>query len=236
MRLCSTPDKVTLEEFLPELRLLANNVPSDIAAAYIRTAAIEFAERTAAVKRSVFVDLQCGVQQYLLEPPDEDSSRTVSIDWICDTRGRRHYLRPNQPCELTCACVCPGACDVGPLQQTGPWPTQTVFLPMWFEQPNTLVVRQNVRFDGQTGLRVNLNVAPKRDACDLDRVLFERYLMTLVNGAAGYLLLQQKQDWYNPQLAKECERKFKIGMAQGATDALIGESRGPFRAHAQRIV
>lgn len=236
MRLCDTPDKVPLEEFLPELRLIANGVPSDIGAAYIRTAAIEFCERSAVLKREVFVDLACNVQEYLLEPPDEEPMRTVSIDFICDARGQRHYLRPNQPCLINCPCFCPGACDAGPLQQTGISPIQTTWLPLWFKQPNSLFVRAPVRVDTVGALRVNLNVAPKRDACALDRVLFDRYLMTLVAGAAGYLLMQPKQDWSNPQLGAQYTRDFKTGQARGATDALIGESRGPFRAHAQRVV
>lgn len=240
MRLCNIPDKVPLEEFVPELRLIANGVPSDIAAAYIRNAAIEFCERSAVLKREVFVDLQCDVREYLLEPDDVDTTRTVSIDWICDARGQRHYLRPNQPCQLECPCFCGPGCEAGPLQQTGPYTRETTWLPLFFKQPNTLSVqwpsRVLLRFDGESALRVNLNVAPRRDACDLDRVLFERYLLKIVAGAAGYLLQQPKQDWSNPQLGLKYERDFKIGMAQGATDALIGESRGPFRAHAQRVV
>jgi hypothetical protein len=236
MRLCDVPDKVALAEFLPELRMIANGVPSDIAEAYVRNAAIEFCERSAVVKREVFVDLQCDVQEYLLEPPDSDSMRTVSIDFICDARGQRHYLRPNQPCQLNCPCLCAGAWEGGPLQQTGTAPLQIAWLSLWFQQPNSLFVRSPVRADTQGALRVSLNVAPKRDACDLDRVLFDRYLMTLVAGAAGYLLMQPKQDWSNPQLAAKYERDFKIGQARGATDALIGESRGPFRATAQRVV
>jgi len=236
MRLCTVPDKVPLEEFLPELRLIANGVPSEIGTAYIRNAAIEFCERSAVLKREVFVDLQCNVQEYLLEPPDEDPMRTVSIDFICDARGQRHYLRPNQPCLLDCPCLCPGSCDAGPLQQTGIAPIQTTWLPLWFQQPNSLFVRSPVRTDTIGALRVNLNVSPKRNACELDRVLFERYLLTIVAGAAAYLLMQPKQDWSNPQLGAKYERDFKIGQARGATDALIGESRGPFRAHAQRVV
>lgn len=236
MRLCDEPDKVPLDDFLPELRLIANGVPAEIAGGYIRHAAIEFAERSLTLKREVFVDLQCGVQEYLLEPPDEDVVRTVAIDWICDTQGRQHFLRPNEPCLLNCPCLCPGAGELQPLQQTGPFAMQTTWLPMWFRQPNSLIVQSRVQWDGQTGLRVKLSVAPKREACELDRLLFQRYFMGIVQGAAAYLLMQPKQDWSNPQLGAKYERDFKIAQARAATDALIGESRGPFRAHAQRIV
>ena len=236
MRLCDTPEMVPLDDFLPELRLIAAGVPSEIAASYIRTAAIEFAERSLVLKREVFVDLQCGVQEYLLEPSEDDTMRTIAIDFVCDSRGRRHFVRPNEPCLLNCPCLCTIGCDTGPLQQTGPMPFETLWLPLWFKQPNSLFVRAPVRSDGRADLRVTLSVAPKRDACELDRVLLERYLMGIVAGAAGYLLLQPKQDWYAPQLGAKYQRDFKIAQAYAATNALINESRGPFRVHAQRVV
>lgn len=236
MKLCNVPDKLPLDEFLPELRLLVAGVPSEIAGAYIRHAAIEFAERSLVLKRELTIALQCGVQEYLLEPPDEDVVRTVAIDWVCDARGQRHFVRPTAPCMLDCPCTCPGACDAGPLAQTAPWPMEAITLPVWFKQPNSLFVSRPVRADFDTALRVTLSVAPKREACELDRVLFERYLMGLVAGAASYLLLQPKQTWYAPQLGAKMEKDFKIASTRAATDALLRESRGPFRAHAQRIV
>lgn len=236
MRLCNTPDKLTLDEFLPELRMIVNGVPSEIAGAYIRHAAIEFAERSLVLKREVAIDLQCGVQEYLLEPPDDDAVRTVAIDFVCDRRGHRHHVRPNQPCALDCACVCPGASEMDPLHQTGPWLGFAETMPVWFKQPNSLFVGRNVRADFSTDLRVTLSVAPKREACELDRLLFERYLMGIVAGAASHLLAQPKQDWYAPQLVTKFDREFKIAQTRAATDALLQESRGPFRVHAQRVV
>jgi hypothetical protein len=237
MRLCNTPDKVALDEFLPELQLLVSGVPSEIAAAYVRTAAIEFAERSLVLKRDVHVDLQCGVQEYLLEPPDEDTSRTIAIDFVCDDRGRRHVVRPNEPCNLICPCFCgPGCNESGyPLHDVGPYPLNAS-LPVWFKQPNSLFVLEPVRADFETPLRVTMSIAPDRDACDVDRLLYQRYLMPIVMGAASYLMLMPKQDWYAPQLAQKMEKDFKIAQARAAIDAMIGVSRGPFRAHAQRIV
>lgn len=222
-------EKVRLEVFLPEIRMLAPGCPDEIIASYVRQAAIELADKTLCLKREATLALQGGVREYLLEP--DDCVRVVSIDWVCDARGTRHFPKPHQPCVVPCAA---GAC----------WPTcqGAEFNPFegyqWvtFKQPNSFILSFEPKVDMGVGMLVRMSVAPKRDACDIDELLYEKYAQDIHAGAAAFLLMMQNQPWYQPQMASILQKRWLTAQSKIAGDALVQESRGPFQMKAQRIV
>lgn len=228
MSAVDTIPKVKLEEFLPEVRLMVPGCPDEIIASYVRQAVIEVADRTLAFKRMVPIELQIGVRSYALEA--EDCTRVVAIDWICDYRGRRHFPKPNAPCVMPCATWCNPACSWGSFNPFEGYNWAS------FKQPNVLELSFMPDCDVATGMAVRLTVAPTRDACDVDRIAYDKYAQDIHVGAAKSLLALQQQAWYQPQMAAKYERDWQRILGKIATDAIVQESRGPFQATAQRFV
>jgi len=224
---------VSLDEFLPEVVLSAPGVPVEIAKSYIRQAVIDMAEKTNMLQRRVRIDLQSGASNYLLEPPD--CTRSIGISEICNiaTQSRVRVL-PHEPCALACS-----ACGIPPLVGAYPdanwswWWNNSV---AWFQQPNELRLTCAPTCDVELGLWIDLIVAPKRDACEVDRVLYDRYAPTVHAGALMYLYRIPKQDWTDPRMAEQKRQEFSIGTNSAAGDRLMGMARGPIRLVTPRIL
>lgn len=228
-----TTPKVPLTVFLPEIRMLAPGCPDEIIASYVRQAIIEVSDKGLAIKREQFVFLQAGVREYLLEP--DDCVRVVAIDWVCDEtcNGRRMIPLPHLPCRMECSnSNCWPTCGTGQFVNFG------FEGPAWctFKQPNSFWLSWTPRCDMGIGIRVRMSVAPKRDACEVDQFIYEKYAQDIHAGAAAYLLMMQGQPWYQPQLAAILQRRWLTAQGKIAGDVMLQESRGPFTARAQRIV
>lgn len=228
IRLEEETPKVDLSVFLDEVRLMAPGCPEEIIASYVRQAAIEAADRSLLLKRTGQILWQAGVRLYPLEA--DDCTRIVNIDWICDYRGRRHYPKPNAPCVLPCERICNPmyANAVADVQLDWRWAT--------FRQPNELELGFTPLCDVAPGLSVRFSVAPTRDACEIDALLYEKYAQDIHKGAAQWLLAMPNQPWTNVAMAGKYERDWMRSLTKFSTDALLQESRGPFQATAQRIV
>jgi hypothetical protein len=81
-----------------------------------------------------------------------------------------------------------------------------------------------------------MSVAPTRDACEVDAMIYEKYAQDIHAGTAAFLLMMQGQTWYQPQLASILQKRWLTAQGKIAGDAMIQESRGSFTARAQRIV
>lgn len=227
MRLAQQVKMVGLDRFLPELLLGASQCPSDIAASYIRQAAIDLCEQSNVLRRKIIVEAQAGVGDYLLEPPD--CTRTNKIVEVCDHLGNTYLRDIKARCEAPCAVTCVDACG------NGEWfPMQR--MRVWFDQPNVLNVRPLPRFDVDLGYVIEISVIPDRDACELDEILYQRYAPTIVSGALAYLQLQANQPWTNPALARVNKDQFKVGSARALGDVLVGAAGASHRLVARRIV
>jgi hypothetical protein len=233
--------QVELEAFLPELMLSAPGLPQEIAASYIRQAAIDMAESANLLRRTVRVIAQAGVQSYLLEPPD--CVRTIGISRVVGM-GNQGGFRvvpddipiPTNGC-MTLGLGCCGAFpDGGGGYGIGGAACGWLSATAQFQQPNELILTPIPQCEGDLGIRVDLIVAPKRDACTLDTLLFERYAPALVAGALMYLYRLPKQDWTDYNLSQKMETEFKKWTTKASGDRLLGAMRGPFRLVTPRIV
>lgn len=228
-----TTPKVKLDVFLPEIRMLTPGCPDEIIASYVRQAVIELSDKALALKREQWIQLQVGVREYLLAP--DDCVRVVAIDWVCDETcgGRRYVPTPHLPCNIQCSVsACWPTCGPGQFVGFG------FEAPQWvsFKQPNSFFVSFMPKCDMGIGMRVRMSVAPTRDACEIDQIIYEKYAQDIHAGAASYLLLMQGQSWYQPQLGSIMQKRWLTAQGKIAGDAMIQESRGPFSVRAQRIV
>lgn len=227
------PPKVGLDVFLPEIRMLAPGCPDEIIASYVRQAIIELSDKGLAIKREQWVLLQAGTQEYLLEP--DDCVRVVSIDWVCDEEcgGRRFIPVPHIPCRVGCSTGhCWPMCGAGEFVNFGfEGPGWVTFL-----QPNQFFISWMPRCDTGIAMRVRMSVAPKRDACEVDEFLYEKYAQEIHAGAASYLLVMPGQQWYQPQLAAAMHKRWLTAQARVAGDVMLQFSRGPLTVRAQRIL
>ncbi|QEY24780.1 hypothetical protein D0T90_10135 [Neisseria animalis] len=178
-------DFVPLAEFLPRVRLIAKGVPDDVALDYIGQAAFEFAVKTRLLKRELVFDVQADVQDYYLEAGECEQVHLIrKIDLDCDVCG-------------TASC----AVDAGYCANQN--------LLFDFEPPEKIWLKKRPDADAENAFRVEYVAAPTQTACEVDRLLFDRYQDAVVSGALAYLLLMRQYDFAAPQLADRYESRFR---------------------------
>lgn len=188
---------VALSEFLPRVRLIAKGVPDDVALEYLGQAAVDFAVKSRLLKRRLVADIQASVQDYYLEAGEAEQIHLVQLVSVgCDCGGG--FSR------TSCA-VRGGYCD----SQNGVFD----FLP-----PDKVWLKQPPEADVEEGLLVEYVAAPTQSACEVDRLLFDRYQDGIVSGALGYLLLMNQYGFADPHLADVYERRFKKAVNQAKID------------------
>ena len=194
-----------LADFIPEIVARVPKLFDEVAAHYVREAAIEFAQRAKVLRQIITVDLQAGVSDVLLEP--DCGMHVVSIHKLCaDCDCAQHYeLIPGRPCGI----ACDGAS-------------------VWFVPPTTLSISPSPRVDREGAFWALVSVAPDRDACELPEILYQRYSDRLVVGALSKIHLMKGEAWYDAPLADRMEKKFNAGVTVAALDRLTGHGMGPF--------
>lgn len=206
---------VTLDLFVHEIALALGDMPDGIAENFVRQAAIDFCERSQIIRRVVDIDLICGVSDYPILLPDE---RIVSIQRVCvgdRCCAERAVLSASAPCETGCT-----------------FHGHSI----WFVPPDSLNIRPTPSVDRAKAIRVHVAVAPLRDACELDSVLYERYHETILDGALARLYLAKTTPWHDKELANLHKTQFDQGIAAAGLDRLTGDTRGPFKMAFRRII
>ena len=66
--------------------------------------------------------------------------------------------------------------------------------------------------DADEVLTVHCSYIPKSDATRIDERVYDEYNEAIVNGALSKLLRQNRQDWFNPVLAREYKADFSLDM------------------------
>lgn len=161
-----------LEDFLPHI-LAATvgsedgpSLPKEAAISYLREAAITFCEKTGIIKRDIYIDLQCGLSEYLLETLDCDET----ILRISEAHLGNFSSEPD--------CLCWSWGNVG------------------FEfDDDMLKVSPPPSEDIQNGLHVKAVVAPAPDACKVDYQLYSKWRSIIVDGALAEVHLMSNQPW-----------------------------------------
>lgn len=87
-----------------------------------------------------------------------------------------------------------------------------------FEPNDKIILRKTPQADAENQLYVRYYAIPTQNACEVDKLLFDRYHDVIVNGALASLLLMRQYSFADPQMAMMYERNFKQGIAKAKID------------------
>lgn len=156
------PETYDWARFLPEVMVGVEEPDADIAANYVRQAAIEFARDARVLQRDLVIDLEAGVNQYMLHPfPDEriEGILEVELDGKSD-------------------CHCSSGLRGGSRYLGFDWEFDTS--------------RNVLHLNGQprTGrLTIRVWAVPTEDACTYDRFLYDNFRADIALGARRYYVM-----------------------------------------------
>lgn len=198
--------KVSLEEFLPELRVEFPEVPDEMLMYYSRLAAIEICERAKILTRTITICLEPCVGNYLLEAPD--CVRVVAIESICRHQesgcGYPVTRLTNRPCYIQCFSSV-----------------------SWWEQPNIIWFKPAPSTREYADVRVC--VSPSLEACEIDEVLATQYREIVFLGVRYRLYGIPRQKWSSEPMAIQTRQDFDMRLVTAGTDKLLGGQRGLIR-------
>ncbi|WP_439242463.1 hypothetical protein [Lonepinella sp. BR2474] len=187
---------ISLTEFLPRVTLIAKGVPDDVALEYLRQSAQTLAQDSRLLKRELHLDVQAGVRDYYLEQGDNEQVHYVQSVTFGKCGEKQHCL---DKCHLPAM-----RCD-----------DRFVF------EPNDKIILKNTpKTDGENQLWVRYFATPSQTACEVDKLLFDRYHDVVVNGALSNLLYMRQYDFADAQLAVLYEQRFKQGIAKAKIDVM----------------
>lgn len=89
-----------------------------------------------------------------------------------------------------------------------------------FEPNDKIILQKAPLTDAENQLYVRYFAMPTQNACEVDKLLFDRYHDVVVNGALAQLLLMRQYAFADPQMAMMYDRYFKQGIAQAKIDVM----------------
>ena len=196
--------KVDIDEFLPELRLELDEVPDDILMHYVRQGAIWYAERTHCLQRTVTICTYACVPNYILEAPDADCMRVVAVSGVCSC-GLPWERLTAAPCFIRC-------------MGRSAW---------WDREEGSLVLHPAPSETMEVTVR--MSVAPRHDACELDRSLAEAHRFGVLNAARWLLYSIPNRKWSSQPLATTFRQELDRNVAAAGNDRLFGGMQGSIR-------
>ena len=206
--------KVSIKEFIPELAFEFEDASEEIFSHFILKAINRFARDSNALVRDQDILAQCGACAYKLEALDcVDVVGILRVtresDRICgEVDVPRINNRPGKHCCFTQRSV------------------------SWFEAPD--IIHFNPCSPPDV-FHVLFSVAPKYDACEVDRILLDVYLETILDGSRYFLYNMQSKPWSQVQRAQECYFKFLDGIKRASVESHTGGQRGVFKRKTERI-
>lgn len=208
----NTP-KVPLSEFLDILAYEFTDASYGLLENCLKRTITRIAERSNIMRRTVFLTTQCGVHNYLLEPPD--CMEVIAIMSICYWKSMYMqgplYRLTSPNCTRGC-CFCFG---------------NTVYVDkgeIVFSAPQS-----------GTTFRIELSVKPTKDSCDLDKILLDDHEELVLDGVRSLLFAMVDKPWSSMQRAQASEQAFLRGCAEAAVDTMLGNQRGVMKAKHTRI-
>lgn len=204
--------RVGWDKFLGNVVYEAKGVPDDVAADYVRSAAIHVARRTGFLKRRYFMDVTPGFEDYY--PQIHESEELNHLSMAClDGQCVELNGRPHCSAQWLCGCG---------------------YASLSFELPDVLrleglasCARSCSRPLGQ--LEVYGTVFPSETACEFDELLFRYHHAAIKARALSELFKIAGRPWTNFALAKHWENQSALERAWAKTEQANGRmaQRGP---------
>jgi hypothetical protein len=159
--------------------------------------------KTGVLKRRHVEPIQKGVRDYYIKPPVGETIHLVHT--VCVAGRCLQQNRQGNCCET-------GKCR----PDTGGY----VFEPM------DKIVLDEALCNECGNIEVVYSTFVSTDACDVDKVLIERYKETIINGTTGRLRKMGALPWSMPQLGADLMRQYEIGKNQAAIDVATSYMAG----------
>lgn len=201
--------RVSVDNFLPHV--MANAIgdektemlPENAARSFIINSAIKFSERSGILKRKIKIDLQCGLDTYPIEIAD------------CETVIMVEHAQYSS--------FCAGPDDFFSSGSSCCWSWGDVRFSM---EDDTLHINPAPTKDIKHGLELKLIVAPKRDACEVDVSLYDKWYDAIVNGALYNIHMMPNRPWSSMSRADYYKRMFDEDVSRATIrDTLHGVSK-----------
>lgn len=207
-----TDPKAHITDFTPIVLASIHALPDAVAQHHVRSAAIELARRTKTLKRMTYAHIGSGKSTGTIDPLRSEDC--VTPFEVCEVQHPR------------CAKLNPVRCinDVECIPQS-----------YYVEFPHIHVSPQ-ASYDCPDVLEIVLSVCPKRDACEFDAVLYDKYADEIAHRAVGLALDMPSADWYNPSGAEVARRRWERFLAHASAVETRGGMSGPLRPRTVRFV
>lgn len=195
---------VPIEKFTPHI--IANTVgkendlplPEAAAVSFLRNAMITFAEKSGALTEQVTVDLQCGMDEYLIE-----ALHCETVIGVKDaSMGEFH----SEDCGTRWC-----------------WGNVT----FTFNDDDMLTVYPVPTTDIPDGLDLTLILAPSRDACEVDSKFYDKWFEHVINGALSEIHLMPNQPWSSVSRGDYRRRLFVEGISDTIVRKVTKGVRAP---------
>ena len=190
-----------LSDFHDELRFDFPIVMPEMLSHYLLKTAIQMATDGNLIRRRVTIQTEPGVTRYALDAPDDCT--LVGIMSIREKTGcgerivSRAFTNPADSCGKSRA---------------------------WYDDEEHVLHTSSGCGCGE--YRVEMSVAPKRDACSLPEEFYTDYLDTLLAGTRSHLMLIPGRPWTNVRLGDAYGGAFTEAVARLAVERMTHKQRG----------
>ena len=212
-------EKVPVGAFLPKIAYTLTTedggFDEDAAASYVVDTVIDFANRTRALRREIRIRLQPCVDTYRVDT--QDCVELVALLRAC-YEGYSAIIVPREQCGRGCGVACGPVTvsidDDGILHISPPPPPDAT----------------------DTFIDLTVAVAPKRDACEVDAMVYTKYAQLIVAGTLSELYKISAAPWFNMSLAQMREAEYNRRVASAGVDRILGRATGPFKMRGMKII
>lgn len=226
-----------LDAILPYVLPNCVALPEEMAMDYGRRAYIEFARRSGGIVKNLVCDIQEGVQDYPLEPPDGYIISRINAVAIAKW-GR---ISPTLDWNNSVCCGKDIGYSGGSMNGSygyGPnrWNASCGPYRFHMDGYDCLVLHLSPKQDCVNGLLVEVSLQPLQEVCYFDGDFFERWVEGISWGALSKAMLLTNTDWYNPELSARYDKKFSNEIQRARHKFDLNNSRGPMTMRAKRFV
>lgn len=200
-----------LEDFLPYVRVHVSGLPAPVMVHELRTATIQFCERSRAWKGMDALDVVAGESRYVVPVPDEAQLAVLEEVYLGS-----QYLTPKPLDELR-------ARWINWLDATGN--------PLYYTQlePDAITLVPKPVVSQVDGLRFRAHFKPLPNAKQVPDFLLNHYGPIIASGALAKLMMMPDLPCHNPKLAEHHQAQFDLGAARANTQADRSFTRAPRR-------
>jgi hypothetical protein len=209
--------KTSFDAFLPHIMAVAHgddtgaSLPPIVVQSFVRNSAIDFAQRTGVIRRKIVLDVQEGLTEYPILP--DDCEQIIRIIEVCV--GGICYAANEDSC-----CSGPCGCGLGNFSFDG----------------SILKLTRQPTEDIEGRIVIKAVVAPSRQSCEIDDVVYQQWHDAIVNGALHEIHLIPGKPWSSANAADYRLRKFNDAISSAKIRVALGNTNGRQMAIGMRFV